>query len=58
MKTNREVLEKLGIKQELLEVKIRQVKYFGHIKRHNTLLKMVLEGKIEGRRARGHQRYK
>jgi hypothetical protein len=58
-KTNKEVLESLGMKRELLqEIKIRQVKYFGHIKRHDTMLKIFLEGKVEGRRARGGQRYK
>ena len=47
------------MKKELLrEIKIRQIKYFGHIKRHDTLLKTLLEGKIEGKRARGRQRYK
>jgi hypothetical protein len=49
------VLEKLGMKQELLkEVKIRQLKYFGHIKkRHDSMLKTILEGRVEGKRARG-----
>lgn len=57
--TNNAVMEKLGVKRELLtEIKIRQMKYFGHIKRHNSLLKTVLEGKVEGSRARGGQRYK
>ena len=40
------------------EIKKRQVKYFGHVKRHNTLIKTILEGKVEGKRARGRQRYK
>ena len=58
-KTNKEVLITLNMKKELLrEIKIRQIKYFGHIKRHDTLLKTLLEGKIEGKRARGRQRYK
>ena len=39
-KTNKEVLQQLGMKKELLkEIKIRQIKYFGHIKRHDTILK-------------------
>ena len=43
-----------NIKKELLrEIKIRQIKYFGHIKRHDTLLKTLLEGKVKGKRARG-----
>ena len=57
-KTNKAVLEKLGMKQDLLkEVKTRQLKYFGHIKRHDSLLKNLLEGRVEGKRARGRQRY-
>jgi hypothetical protein len=46
-KTTKTVLEKLGIKQELLkEVKTRQLKYLGHIKRHDSLLKNILEGRV------------
>ena len=46
------------MKRELMkEIKKRQVKYFGHVKR-NTLIKTILEGKAEGQRARGRQRYK
>ena len=58
-KTNKYVLETLAAKRTLLaEIKSRQIKYFGHIKRHDTLLKFLLEGKVEGQRARGRQRYK
>jgi hypothetical protein len=57
-KTNKAVLEKLGMKQDLLnEVKTRQLKYFGNIKRHDSLLKNILEGRVEGKRARGRRRY-
>jgi hypothetical protein len=57
-KTNKAVLEKLGMKQKLLEeVKTRQLKYFGHSKRHYSLLKNILEGREDGKRARGRQRY-
>ncbi|GFR95156.1 endonuclease-reverse transcriptase [Elysia marginata] len=37
-------------------IKTRKIKYFGHIKRHTSFLKDVLEGKIEGSRIRGRQR--
>ena len=58
-KTNKEVLKTFKMKKELpREIKVRQIKYFGHIKRHDTLLKILLEGKVKGRRARGRQRYK
>ena len=30
--------------------------YFGHVKRHDTIEKTVLEGKIEGKRSRGKPR--
>lgn len=48
----------LGMKQDLLkEVKTRQLKYFRNIKRHDSPLKNILEGRVEGKRARGGQRY-
>ena len=40
-----------------MDIKIKQIKYFGHIKRHDTLLKFLLEGRVKGRRAKGRQRY-
>ena len=40
----------------LAEVKRRQLVYFGHVKRHNTIQKLVLEGKIAGKKARGRPR--
>ena len=47
--TNKAVLTKLGMKQELLmEIKISKLKYFGHIKRHDTIIRTILEGKVEG----------
>ena len=33
-----------------------ELSYFGHIKRHNTLEKLFLEGTCEGRRGRGRPR--
>ena len=46
MKTNKEILHMAGRKQIALEglVKERKIKYFGHVKRHQSLLKDVLEG--------------
>ena len=38
-------------------VKSRKLKYFGHItRRDNSLEKLVLEGKINGKRSRGRQK--
>ena len=45
-KTNASVLEQLGVKapQLLNLIKKQKVSYFGHIKRHNTLEKIILGG--------------
>lgn len=53
--SNEKVLIRIGIKTpRLLQiVKKLKLKYFGHIKRHETLEKRILEGKVEGRRGRG-----
>ena len=57
-KTNIEVLELANIKSmELLKtIKARKLSYFGHIRRHNSLEKFILEGKIEGKILRGRKR--
>ena len=57
-KTNASVLEQLGVKapQLLNLVKKQKLSYFGHIKRHNTLENLFLEGTCEGRRGRGRPR--
>lgn len=58
-KTNKEVLCMLGMKRHLLSnVKKRKLNYFGHIKRHQTIQKDTLEGKVEGKRGRGRPRLK
>jgi hypothetical protein len=41
-KTNIEVLNQLKVKKELLNtIKPRQMRYFGHIKRHNKIMKTI-----------------
>jgi hypothetical protein len=58
-KSNAEVLKMLKVKRELLkDITTKQLKYFGHIKRHNSILKEILEGKVEGTRGRGRPRFK
>ena len=53
--SNEQVLNRIGITTpKLLQtVKKLKLKYFGHIKRHDTLEKHILEAKIEGKRGRG-----
>ena len=57
-RSNIQVLIDAGLRsrQLLAEVKKRQLAYYGHVRRHETLQKMVLEGKINGKRARGKPR--
>ena len=53
--TNKEVLSRLDIKTTMLlqKAKTLKLKYFGHIKRHDTLVRHILEARIDGRRGRG-----
>lgn len=54
---NSEVMGLLGVKIKLMTgIKDRQMKYFCHSKRYNTIMKTILEGKIERKRERGRQR--
>ena len=56
-RTNQYVLHHLNVTKSLMkDIKSRKLKYFGHVKRHQNILKSVLEGVIEGRRCRGRQR--
>ena len=58
-KTNDEVLQMLGMTRCLLKIIMtRQLRYFGHIVRHNSMQHDILDGRIPGRRARGRQRLK
>ena len=58
-KTNAEVLNIVGVKQELKEcIKTRKLKYYGHLMRHDSFLKQVLDGTAEGNRGRGIPRTK
>ena len=49
-KSNDFVLKKLKTKRQLLaRVKQRQLQYFGHIKRHQSIKKDILRGRFRGR---------
>ena len=55
--TNEQVLKKFSTKRQLLDtIKSRKMSFFGHVKRHDTMIKEILEGKVEGRRGRGRPR--
>ena len=53
--TNKEVLSRLDMKTTMLlqKAKTLKLKYFGHIKRHETLERHILEARIDGRRGSG-----
>ena len=53
--SNERVLARIGRKTPNLLQNIRKLKlkYFGHIKRHNTLERHILEARVEGKRGRG-----
>jgi len=44
-------------KREIMDtVRSRQKRWLGHILRHNSLLRITLEGQIQGKKAYGRQR--
>ena len=52
-------MEMAGVRGELLgAVRKRQLKFLGHLLRHDCLEKEVFFGKIEGSKAKGRQRLK
>ena len=56
-KTNGEVLHKMNTKISLLNtIKKRKCQYFGHIIRGNAIQRLLMEGRINGRRGRGRRR--
>ena len=59
MKSNApEVLKMIGMKttELLLSIKKKKLAYYGHVRRHHSLQKLVLEGKLGGKRGRGRRR--
>lgn len=56
-RTNEEVLTLVDEKRSLLRtIENRRGKMMGHLIRHDTFFKTILEGKIEGKRGRGRPR--
>ena len=53
-RTNKSAREELKEEDQLLEIFIKKkLKYFGHLKRRNGLGKILLKGKIDGKREKG-----
>ena len=57
-RTNKSIRDELKLEDQWLQnfVKKEKLKYFGHLKRSEGLGKIILEGKIEGKRERGRPR--
>ena len=58
MKSNADVLKIIGLKNTelVLSIKKKKLAYYGHVGRHHSLQKLVLEGKVDGKRGRGRRR--
>lgn len=55
--TNLAVLKLVGSNKSIINIiKERKIKYCGHILRHDSLQKELLEGKVNGKRGRGRPR--
>jgi len=55
--TNKEVLERIGEERHLVStVVMRKKKWIGHVIRGQSLMKFVMEGRMEGKRPRGRKR--
>ena len=46
----------LKITELVLSIKKKKMTYYGHVRRHHSLQKKVLEGKVEWKRGRGRRR--
>ena len=56
-KTNKEVLEMMGVEQRLLKtIRQRQLRFVGHIVREESIEKLSLQGGVDGCRGRGRRR--
>ena len=57
-KTNKEVLNKLGLQSTKLMTVVRQriVRFHGHVRRYDSLQRIITEGMVNGKRGRGRKR--
>ena len=54
---NEWILEKRGqTRQPLSLVKKQKITYYGHVQRSHDLEKVIMQGRMDGSRARGRQR--
>ena len=59
MKTNEEVMRLVGPNKSLVNIiKESKIRYCGHLMRHDSLQKKLLERKIAGKNGRGRPRKK
>ena len=56
-KTNEEILKMVETERKLMDtIRSRQKRWLGHILRHDSLLRIMLEGQIQGKKAYGRPR--
>ena len=56
-KSNKEVLNMINSKRMLVDmIKRKKLAYFGHLVRRDNIQRLLLDGKIDGKRSRGKQR--
>ena len=48
----------IGLKNTelVMSIKKKKLTYYGHVRRHHSLQKLVLEGKVDGKRGGGRRR--
>ena len=55
-KSNKEVLNMINSKRMLVDmIKRKKLAYFGHLVRRDNIQRLLLDGKIDGKRSRGKQ---
>ena len=56
-KTNEEILQMVETERKIImdTVRSRQKRWLGHILRHDSLLRIMLEGQIQGKKVLGDQ---
>jgi len=57
-KINKEILQMVETESEIMDIVIRrrQKRWLGHILKHDSLLRITLEGQIQGKKAYGRPR--